>query len=125
MFFKAPSYILHYTLCVCALCMHFLFLHFLSMEIYFSNSLSYTLHCAYALFVCASMSFKSVNYILHSTFVFVHCVFCLCIFFCRFFFLNSLNQILHSVYSFCFILYRIFAVSTLSFGCYLCVEVCH
>lgn len=33
---KAPSYILHSTLCVCALCMHFL-----SLQIYFSNSLNY------------------------------------------------------------------------------------
>jgi hypothetical protein len=31
----------------------------------------------------------------------------------------------HCVYSFCSKLYKIFVVFILSFGCYLCVEVCH
>jgi len=49
-FLKASSYLLHSTLCVCALCMHFL-----SLQIYFSNSLNYILHYVYALSTYASI----------------------------------------------------------------------
>jgi hypothetical protein len=124
---KAPSYILLSTLCVCALCMHFL-----SLQIYFSNSLQYILHCICALYVKHFMKF-GVNiyfsslqitfYILHFMFVhfmfciylsslqitfyilhfvFVHsvCIFCLCTFcLCKYIILNSFSYILHCVYA--------------------------
>ncbi len=38
-------------------------------------------------------------YILHFEFVHCVCTFCLCIFLCRFFFLNSLSWILHCVHA--------------------------
>ncbi len=63
---KAPSYTLHYALCICALCMHFL-----SLQIYFTNFLSYILHYVYAFSIYASISQVSK---LHFTF----CIFCLC-----------------------------------------------
>jgi hypothetical protein len=78
------------------MCMHFLFL-----QIYFSNSLSYILHNVYAL-LFVHLSFKSPNYIYILHFVFVHNVYtcCFCNFcLCRSIFLNFLNCILHYVYA--------------------------
>jgi len=67
MFLKAPSYILHSTLCVCALCMHFLFL-----QIYLFNFLNYILQYVCAFFVYASLSQVSLHFTL--------CVSTLCLF---------------------------------------------
>jgi hypothetical protein len=48
---KAPSYTLHSALCICALRMHFL-----SLQIYFTNFLNYILHYVYAFSIYASIS---------------------------------------------------------------------
>jgi hypothetical protein len=117
---KAPSYILHSTLCVYAL-----YMHFLSLQIYLFNSLSYILHCVCAFFVYASISqvFKLhfAFYILclctmYAFFVCIHLFFlilwlhftlCLCMCVCA-----------HCVYSFCYTLYRIFASFVLNLRCF-------
>lgn len=70
MFFKAPSYILHSTLCVCALCMHFL-----SLQIYLFNFLNY-IYYIFVHFLSMHLSLKSL-YILHFVFVHYVCIFCL------------------------------------------------
>jgi hypothetical protein len=83
---------LHFTLCVCALCMHFW-----SLQIYFSNSLSYILHCGSALYVL-HLCLKSSNYILHSTLRV--CALCMHFLFVHFLSIfNSLSCILHCVYA--------------------------
>jgi hypothetical protein len=73
-FIKAPNYILHSTLCVNALCMHFL-----SLQIYLFNFISYILHYVCAFFVYASISQDFKLHFAFYIFVFVHyvCIFCL------------------------------------------------
>jgi len=97
MFLKAPSYILHSALCVCALCMHFL-----SLQIYFSNfcKLHSTL-CLCTFYLCIYLSSLQITfYILHFVFVQYVCTFCPYIFYlCRSIFLNFLSCILHYVYA--------------------------
>jgi hypothetical protein len=131
-FLNAPSYILHSTVRVFALCMHFLFLQKKKF-----NFLNYILHYVYAFFVYASI-FQVFK--LHFSFY----ILCLCnmyaffvstFFICvdLFFLIRWLHSTLclcmcvcaHRVCSFCSTLYRIFAIFILSFGCYLCVEVYH
>jgi hypothetical protein len=100
--------------------LHFVFMHYVCtfcLQIYFSNYLSYILHCVYALYIL-HLSFKSPNYILHSTL-------CLCTMYAFFvfalfvyvdilflillvaFYIVSMHVYVcaHCVYSFCFKLY--------------------
>ncbi len=112
-------YIIHIALCM----------HFLSLQIYLFNSLSYILHNVCAFFVYASifqvfkLDFAFYNLCLCTMYAFFVCIhlllkimwlcstLCLCMCVCA-----------HCV---CSTLYKIFAIFILNFGCYLCVEVYH